>query len=345
MTNKQINKFTVGVKLIGYWIIGLLVVLVVLVVFSTEAEASSVSLSVNPPILQITAKPPAKITAPIKIKNLGEETVELQILLKPFTAAKSEDGKVQYLPQTRSFDEEFPILSKIRLFEENTSIDSLTLAPEQEKELTLYIEVDKSESLGDYYFSLVFLSQSNPPEGNVSGSSAGISTNVLLSIGPKGQPAAEISKFSAPKYLQEGPVPFTVKITNTGKQFLTPKGYIIIKNMFGQRIGKVDLMPVNILAETTRQIPDEQTATEKLKRSTISNQPSDINKPTALWREKFLLGLYTANLTMGVTEEGPVLNKKIYFFAFPAYGIILVIAVLLGLFVIYKKIKRKLKNP
>lgn len=309
----------------------------------SEVKAAGVSLSINPPILEITAKPPAKITAPIKIKNLGEDTVQLQITLKPFTAANSEDGKVSYISPKRSYDEDFPILSKARIFDKNESVNALTLAPDQEKELTFYVEIDKNESLGDYYFSIIFLTENEPAEGNATSNTAGIATNILLSVGQKGQPAAEIKEFSAPGYIQNGPVPFTVKIANTGKQFITPKGFIIIKNLFGQRIGKVDLMPVNILAGTTRSIPDEDSIKEQLKSPSFNIQNSSF-KPSALWREGFLLGPYTATLTMGVTDEGPVLNKKIYFFAFPGYGILVVLLTLVGILFIAKRIKRKLRG-
>jgi hypothetical protein len=91
----------------------------------------------------------------------------------------------------------------MQILDNDTSIDSLTLAPGQQKELTLEIALPQNEILGDYYFSIVFISNNQPQaNSNVSGATAGIATNVLLSIGPKGPTQGNIEEFSAPLFVQ-----------------------------------------------------------------------------------------------------------------------------------------------
>lgn len=73
--------------------------------------------------------------------------------------------------------------------------------------------------------------------------------------------------------------------------------------MFGQTIGKVDLLPVNILKNSQRIIPDPK--------------ETSFTDPKASWDEKFLLGFYTARVTIGLSEEGPIYNKTVSFLAIP----------------------------
>ena len=88
--------------------------------------------------------------------------------------------------------------------------------------------------------------------------------NVLLTVGPKGKTNGILEDFSSPLFVDSGPVAFNVAVKNTSNHFIQPRGEIIIKNMFGQAIGKVSLLQVNILADSTRRMPDTlQITTDK----------------------------------------------------------------------------------
>ena len=132
----------------------------------------------------------------------------------------------------------------------------------------------------------------------------------MLSIGPVGKPQGHIEDFSTPFFVSKGPIPFTVQVQNSSDHYVTPKGNIVIKNMFGQTIGKVNLLPVNILANTVRRIPDSLQAS-------LNSNSDQGNFPVAIWPEKFLVGPYTATLTMALSDNGPLFTKEIAFFAFP----------------------------
>ena len=185
---------------------------------------------------------------------------------------------------------------------------------------------------GDYYFSVIFSSAAQSADGsNTSFQTGAISMNVLLTVGPKGKTNGVLEDFSAPLFVDSGPVAFNVAVKNTGNHFIQPKGEIIIKNMFGQAVGKVTLLQVNILSDSTRRIPDtlqlttDEVQYEKIKKAVEKNQ-----FPVAIWPEKFLLGFYTATLTLSLSDEGPVFKKSAGFFAFPVsliLGIIIVISI------------------
>lgn len=313
--------------------------------------AQQVSLGVHPPVIQIDATRPASINAPITIENNGEEPVSLDVQLRAFTASPNQDGHVQYYPlhDPRSTP---PIFKKIQITENGHPKKSISLPPGEKKQLVMHIGITKNEPITDYYFSVVFVSKQAATEADRTSSQtpAGIATNVLLSLGPKGPTTGEIEQFSSPLFIQGGPVPFTVKIKNTSNHVLTPKGEILITNMFGQTIGRVDLLPVNILANTTRIVPDDlqfplatpSAATKERLEKVINNwYSSNEAKPVALWPEDFLLGPYTAQLTIALSDQGPVYRRSIYFFALPLYILIgIIMLLIIGVYVLLRVRKR-----
>ena len=286
----------------------LLIILAILTAYClilNTANAQGLSLGIDPPIFQITAKPPANVSAPLTIHNLSNQALDLSIIFKPFIPSDQETGQVSYQNDNKQ-------LPPVQVTLNNEPITEVSLAPKQKRELTLKINIPKDSILSDYYFSIVFLSKNKSAENlNSSQNIAGIASNVLLSIGPKGPVKGTIQEFSAPLFLEKGPVLFTVRVKNTGDRFITPRGQILIKNVFGQTVGKVDLDETNVLSESVRLIPDSQ------------------------WLEKFILGPYSASLTIALSDEGPIFRRSILFLAFPfKYSVGLILALLIVIYIV-----------
>ena len=298
------------------------------------ANAQSVDLGIYPPVFEVQTTPPADVKVPFFIQNFQDQSVDLSISIKAFNASGSENGQIVFLNDTSSLPDPF-LSSRIKISDNGSQISSLILSPKQKRNLTLNIKIPSNEPKGDYYFSLVFSSNGQPVStGNFSLAQGGIASNILLSVGPLGKTQGIIDNFSAPFFTEKGPVPFNVRVKNTSDHYITPKGDVSIKNMFGQTVGKVNLLPVNILSNTIRRIPDSlQSGTAK---------DSDYNKikavveknefPVAVWPEKFLFGPYTATLTIALSDQGPLFIKTVSFFAFPAeylLGILLIIGLVI----------------
>lgn len=262
-----------------------------------QAYAEGASLGIYPPLITIEATPPARSKSPITIQNLSSQPVALTITLKPFEQAGNRDGAVSYsIIEVSSADSFF---EKIKVYDGVNEAHNITLSPHQEKTLDLRVDVPIDEPASDYYFSVVFTTVSQPIQ-DINGSliESGIATNVLLSIAsPSGKEVKGVlEEFATQLFFEKGPVNFSIQVKNTGNNFIRPKGIIVIKNMFGQPVGKIDLSPVNILAHTSRTI----------------SAPNDI-----AWKENFLLGQYTASLTLELSEKGPVFTRETIFFGFP----------------------------
>ncbi len=349
--------------------------------FST-VNADGISLSVSPSLLQIHLNPPAESKTPLTLQNQGTEPINIQVLFKPFRPY-GESGQIEYF-NDQTPDSYKNIFSKISLTDNGIVTTHFELGPKQKKNLELHFTIPKNEKISDYYFSLIFLASPKPlaeagsvpqtpsqpeevgpaPEANTqdqnfSTINAGIAANVLLSIRSKNQPQAAIEEFSAPNFLQSGPVEFTVRIKNTGPHFITPKGIIFIKNIFGQTIARLDISPANILSSSTRSLTDEastklvnlgnnQTRSNSSFSSVQSSLPAGeagkFSVQKIFWNENFLLGPYTATLNLALSEKGPIFNQSIVFLALPLQLIIVITLALAIAITIFLRVRYRLKT-
>jgi hypothetical protein len=314
-------------KLIAYSIIGLF--LYSLIGLFNQARADF-SLGVYPPITQIEVTPPNVVDSQISVENTGNDVANLKIKLKAFKSSSDNNGQIEFLKDTDGIPGNDPlILQKMAIFDGDQQIDTLTLAPKQIRNVTLHIELPKDEPSGDYYFSIVFQS-SSPIIDQDTGSaiSGGVATNVILSIGPKTKTTGSIQNFSTPWIVTGGPIPFSLLVRNTSNHFIVPTGDIVIQDMWGQNVGRISLLPVNILANSQRLVPD-----------TKSKSFTD-----AIWPEKALLGIYRAHLRILLSNEGPLFEKNIYFIALPIPAIIGIILGIIIITLIVLRVKQRLKE-
>ncbi|MEX2013016.1 MAG: hypothetical protein WD967_01285, partial [Candidatus Levyibacteriota bacterium] len=293
------------------------------------------SVEVYPPIIQIRAVGPVSLQTPILIKNSGDKNEVFKISIKPFTQTDEQNGKIRYLK-----DEEFSptdplILQRIKVLEEDKEVSQLELGPKQQKQLKLIIDIPSGETASDYYFSLLFTStlseyqsETDQPLVNKNRSDilTAIATNVLLSTGEEEKPNIEIEEFSTTLLKQNGTINFQVKASNLGNQFASVKGHILITNLFGKAVGRVDLTPVNILSGTSRFIPSQ----------------GEISK--AVWKENLIAGLYTATLSLQFGENGHVVKETTHLIGAPVNILTISLIVIFMLLLIRNKLKHRLKR-
>ncbi len=326
-------------------------------IYTPHVKASGFDLSVTPSIFEIELTPPAQATAKqtLSLENNSNDVLPLRILYQPFKP-HGDNGQIEYLSDGQIGGNDPKIFAKVQLLQNNQPVNAITLPPKTKRTFDLAVSVPKDEPPGDYYFSLIFASDTGDTtqdQSSISHATAGIAVNVLLSIGPKSATTGFVQEFSTPFLQNQGPVPFVVKIKNTSTHFIYPKAQIVITNMFGQSIGKVDLLPVNILANSSRDLPSkEQFVFAANANTTNSQQVAQIQqtaqlgqKALAIWPEQFLLGPYTATLTVALSDQGPLYKQSIHFLALPVYLIAGLLICLLLITLIAKRLRiRNVRN-
>jgi len=279
---------------------------------AAPARGQEFNTGINPAVLQMEAETPSLIKVPITLQNLSDQTITYGIFLRPFKASTDKSGEPNYDPALMNEYKSF--FSNVQVNDENNIVTEITLPPRQNKDLTLRINLQKDEKPGDRYFTVVFLSQGKEAEnqGSAAGARGGIGTNVLLTVGTKSQPEGRIANFSVPRFVTRGPVDFTIDLANHSDFYVTTNGNLVIKNMFGQPVGNLEFGPFNILAGSNR----------------LASNNEDLSNPKLIWNEKFLLGIYKAEVSAALSDRGPLFKETKTFIAFPlelGLGIILVI--------------------
>lgn len=311
---------------------------------ATKAEAQDISLGIYPPIIQIDAMSPSQIHSPFTIINQSDSSLDVHLTLRQFASSLKDNGEVTYLPENKIVGPDPNIFGRISIFNGIDYAQDITLSPLQKKNMELQINLPREEPPGDYYFSIITISKPITSSNNSNAAvSAGISTNVLLSIGPKDPTDGYIKEFSSPFFLDHGPLPFTLRVANTSNHFIYPTGRILIRNIFNQTIGKVDLRQDNILAGSSRYLTDDNVKSSiPIKLGSMINNQLSIIHPMAFWNEKFLFGLYSARLTISLSDQGPIFRRTIYFFAIPFQILLGIFLCLILLAIVIMRVKKKL---
>lgn len=319
-------------------LVQLLAVLLFLFVLPTSIFGQSRSLSIYPPVIEVDATPPSSPTVPIVIQNNNPDELRLEIRLIPFKP-NNEKGDVILDPSLmeRSFYKFYS--DKIQILSEGEKIASITLQPLETREVILNVNLEKGDPPGDFYYSIVFVSEGNEPQDtSLSSIPAGIATNLLLSIGPKGKASGGITEFKTSFFKNSGPVEFSLNLHNASNHLILPQGEVIIESIFGKTMGKIEILPQYVLSKSNRYLLDVDQASGSARLS--YNNKNYI--PKIVWKEPFLMGIYKATAKIQLEENGRTIDASTYFMAFPLYlfvGIIVIVFVSLS---IYLRVRRKI---
>jgi hypothetical protein len=293
--------------------IGILIFFI-LIAFAAPAKAQNLSLMIDPLTTTIVTTAPSATISPIKIQNMSDTLITLQIQLKSFKA-KGENGEIEYLNNSSE------IFNNIQILDQNMPVKTIILGPKQQKILNLNLNVPSDIKISDYYFSVVFVSiDASPVKSTSSVNQIGIATNFLITVGYPKVSKITLEEFSSNALLGKGPVPFNVRIKNVGNHFTTLKGQIDIKNIFGQSVGKYNFENINILSKSIRSISNK-----------IDTKDLGLNN--------FLLGRYSLTLNFLTYDKEIITSKTIYFFAFPFETLTIIAALIILITIIRNKFK------
>ena len=287
----------------------------------SKAFAQEVSMSITPPLMEITIQPGKSYTQTFTVKNSGVPVV-VEPKIIPFTPL-DEDGHVELLDDQKNVDnfdswffyDKSPI--PLGVFESHDFIVKITPP------------IEASEK--DYYFTFVVATNNEGTlSSNNSISQMRIGANILLSTSIDGNTErnAVITTFLAPKLIDSfTPLIYKILLTNTGKNYFKPIGKIYVDQIFGSSY-TLNIAPLNILSGGYRKV--------------YCMNGEDISQ--CRLPSKFLFGIYKSKLSFALDEAGNnKIEKEIYTFAFPIYitlGLIVITIVLIFIPRIIRKIDR-----
>ncbi|MFC1710375.1 hypothetical protein ACFL0F_01805 [Patescibacteria group bacterium] len=289
--------------------------------------AQTVSLSITPPIYEVMIAPGKQASQSYLLENNGNDTL-VSVKLVPFSPSDNLGNVVldetlnrEQLTARDWFSLEKPDI----LFEEQ-----LSLPGGSSVEYILNIAPHSTAAEGDYYFTLLFETDSGElGGGRGSAVKTKIGSNILLTVSKDGNPLkiAKVSKFKVPQLVDSfGSLVYQVEIENDGNSFFKPNGDITITPTFGG-IQLMRLTPFNILASTKRIIP-----------CMVDDVPIECR-----FERPFLLGIYKAQLRFQIDDEPRYFQTETETLAFP-FVLILIIIVFIIMLKVIRRIGKKNKS-
>jgi hypothetical protein len=280
------------------------------------------ALEIAPPVITLSADPGKSIKTQISLRDISSTNLLVKGQVNDFVAA-GEDGTPKILLDDADTNNPFSIKGWV------SPLPDLLMIPKQIKNLPVTINVPANASPGGHYGVIRFTA--TPPElkGTGVSLSASLGSLVLINVSGDVKESMNVQEFTvthkgkAGKLFESAPVSFTEKLKNTGNTHEQPTGQVVVKDMFGKKIGavNVNLPPRNVLPNSVRKFE------QPLDSSVIGN--------------KKLFGRYTADLVVTYGAKKQTTSSSLSFWIIPYRLVIAVILVLIiGFFILRFFIQR-----
>jgi hypothetical protein len=285
-------------------------------IFISPIHASSLGLSIYPPISQVTIKPGKTITQAFTVQNLSDTEKEFTARLIPF-AAGDPNGRPILKPNQKP-----EWLSFFTLANSDIALDQpFRVKPQSSRQIILTISIPNSAAETDHYLTLLVTAYKLTIEKSNSSVSGSIGANLLLTVSNTENPQSKISltKFETNETpllkLKNGTlifdnldsITFTATAKNSAKFLSQVRGIFKITNPLSQPQTLQSILPIYILANSEREIVASGSATFN-----FSPKITDI-------------GQYTANLNLN-TETATISSQLKLLFLPIKTGLALLIA-------------------
>ncbi len=229
-----------------------------------------------------------------------------------------------------------------------STLDSVTLAPRQQKTVKYSITIPKDAEPGGYFAVIFWGDSPGGKQGVAIGAKTGIL--VLLSVNGDVKEQAGLLDFNTTDhkfFYNTLPVSMEYRFRNDGGDRIKPVGTIRILDTLFLPADKLDANPSegNALPNSTRKIKVDWVKYERpLDYAAPSGRFAKFWSTVAYQWKNFAVGLYSAHLNVAYGAEAQHVKKTTWFFVFPWQ---LVIVMIVALFIVFwggKKLIRRYKQ-
>ncbi len=286
----------IGLSLFVTLVLGLITTSGAATAQSSDANAAQ-GLQISPASVELNAEKGKTYTLKIKILNVTGSDLVYASSSHDF-GAQNETGSPRILT-----DGSLPASASVRSW--ISSINQFTLRGHESRDLNVTVTIPSNAEPGGHYGILSLSGRA--PEMNNPGVGLTASTGLLILIRVDGPINEKVSlaSFATEKngqhqsFFETSPINFVTRLKNEGNVHVKPAGTITIHDMFG---GLVASLPVN----------------EKLG----NVLPGSIRRFEAELSKDWMIGRYSADLTLGYGTTGQAITNTIGFWVIP-YKLIL----------------------
>jgi hypothetical protein len=304
-----------------HWMRGGFVVssLAMIVVLSQGAASAAVAngLRVSPVRTDLTINPGSSQTVQVDVTNVTTVSSTFQAIVNDFTANPNESGD----PSLILGNGQYAPSHSLKRFVQ--PIQNVTLAPGQEKDVSVTISVPSSAAGGGYYGAVRFAPADDGGASQTVTLSSSVGSLILLTV-----PGNIVNKVSIASFASAGSggnastfftsgknIQAVVRFQNEGNIQEEPFGKVLVKNHSGATINTVEVNatqpPGNVL-------------------------PNSIRKFTVPVGHVGSFGIYKLEGNFGYGTNGQLLSASTTFYVIPEIAIIIfIVIVLLLLFFVF----------
>jgi hypothetical protein len=255
-------------------------------------------------------KPGSTVTGQILLSNASADAVTVDINIQDFVPTSGTES-FQFVGRA-------PGVTSVRDWITINSPLHFTFKQGESKQVPYTIKAPADAEPGSH-FGVIFFKAIRAADAD-SQIKVGTQVGVLafVTIPGKFEQKGTITSFSAPAFVQGGPVDFSMMFQNTGTVYFEPKGTIEVSNMFGQKIASVPISGYAVL-------------------------PTGVKKMDFPWNVSgLLLGRYKATATVFDIDGNPIASQSASFYALPLWYIVGFIVVLFILYFLIRFVKTRI---
>lgn len=275
---------------------------------------------ISPVRQELTIEKGKSQTVTLYIANATKLSATVRVIVNDFEANDEENGQPRILLDEDASATGNSFKSLVG------DLPDIELGPEGKAELPVTLSVPANAQAGGYYGLIRVVSKDNTNDKNV-GLSASVGTTFLVKVPGELTEKLELVEFTAAKngstgrfFINSGEIKLMTRLRNTGNIHVKPFGKVTITNNSGKVVETYEFNNVdpraNILPNSIRKFEDK-----------LKNQK---------W-----LGKYTISANLGYGTAGSLITAKNTFWVVPTWviivGVILILAILLGLYIVYRK--------
>lgn len=294
--------------------------------FINTVHAKPLSIGTAPTHEKLQLEPGEVYEDNFTVWNLETSAITYYIKVSSFRQVQNQPGSAIFLTEEEDAKNPYSASSWVEVEEE-----TIELIPNRNVTVNYTITVPEELALGEYSAEIYFVSEDAEKQDETatySLLSSGIP--ILITIGDEFAESAEILDFYSTKKIYEKPnfTTLVTRIQNFGDTHITPKGDIVLTNLFNQEVGRI------IFNGTNQSILRDN--------SGIYESNWDLDK--YINEGKLAVGPITAETIILYRRTNPgfsVLSATTSFWIIPWKLIILILTVIIVVYVVLKLSKKK----
>lgn len=202
------------------------------------------AVSISPLNFELNANPGDKLTNVVRIYNDIDSEISVKMEVQDFVAA-GERGEVLI---KEGGNTTYGLANWVTL-----SPASFTIPAQSSQLVEFIVRAPANAEPGGHYGSVLASISGSAVPGGV-GINQKVGSLILLNIAGDVVENLGVSDFEAPAFSEYGPESLSARFTNDGSVHLKPRGFVLVKNMFGTEVAKIDLPQLNVLPQSTRKV-------------------------------------------------------------------------------------------